>query len=57
MWRYHLTWRTQDIIQAFTLRWLVEVFVQDWKTYEGWGALTKQPGEEGSSPAIPALGC
>jgi hypothetical protein len=35
-----LTWRTQDIVQAFTWRWLVEVFVQDWKTYEGWGALT-----------------
>lgn len=47
-----LTWRTQDIIQAFTLRWLVEVFVQDWKTYEGWGALTKQPGEEGSSRSL-----
>ena len=24
-----LTWRTQDIVQAFTGRWLVEVFVQD----------------------------
>jgi hypothetical protein len=47
-----LTWRTQDIVQAFTLRWLVEVFVQDWKTYEGWGALTKQPGEAGSSRSL-----
>jgi hypothetical protein len=47
-----LTWRTQDVVQAFTLRWLVEVFVQDWKTYEGWGALTKQPGEEGSSRSL-----
>lgn len=47
-----LTWRSQDIVQAFTLRWLVEVFVQDWKTYEGWGALTKQPGEEGSSRSL-----
>ena len=35
-----LTWRTEDIVQAFTLRWLVEVFIQDWKGYEGWGALT-----------------
>jgi hypothetical protein len=26
-----LTWRTEDIVQAFTLRWLVEVFIQDWK--------------------------
>ncbi|GFO72392.1 hypothetical protein BJAS_P2596 [Bathymodiolus japonicus methanotrophic gill symbiont] len=29
-----LTWRTQDIIQAYTLRWLVEVFFEDWKLYE-----------------------
>ena len=43
-----LSWRTEDIVQTFTLRWLVEVFIQDWKGYEGWGALTKQPGVEGS---------
>ncbi|MFQ5821983.1 MAG: transposase [Candidatus Heimdallarchaeota archaeon] len=43
-----MTWRTLDIVQAYTLRWLVEVFFQDWKSYEGWGTLTKQPGEEGS---------
>ena len=30
-----LTWRTLDIVQGHTLRWLVEVFVQDWKSYEG----------------------
>jgi hypothetical protein len=47
-----LSWRTEDIVQAFTLRWLVEVFIQDWKGYEGWGALTKQPGEEGSSRGL-----
>ena len=47
-----LTWRTQDILQAATLRWLVEVFFQDWKAYEGWGALTKQRGEEGSSRSL-----
>ena len=34
--------------QSFTR----QVFVQDWKTYEGWGALTKQPGEEGSSRSL-----
>lgn len=43
-----MTWRTLDIVQAYTLRWVVEVFFQDWKSYEGWGTLTKQPGEEGS---------
>jgi hypothetical protein len=47
-----LTWRTEDIVQAFTLRWLVEVFIEDWKGYEGWGALTKQPGEAGSSRGL-----
>ncbi|BAP56509.1 transposase family protein [Thioploca ingrica] len=44
-----LSWRTQDIIQAYTLRWLVEVFFEDWKLYEGWGREAKQLDEEGSS--------
>jgi hypothetical protein len=30
-----LSWRTVDIVQAHTLRWLVEVFVQDWEAHEG----------------------
>ncbi len=47
-----LTWRTLDIVQAYTFRWLVEVFIVDWKAHEGWGALTKQPGEEGSSRSL-----
>jgi hypothetical protein len=47
-----LSWRTVDIIQAYSLRWLVEVFFSDWKLYEGWGQLTKQPDEEGSSRSL-----
>jgi len=47
-----LTWRTLDIIQGQTLRWLVEVFVQDWKSYEGWNQLTKQPGHEGARRSV-----
>jgi hypothetical protein len=47
-----LTWRTLDIVQAYTFRWLIEVFFSDWKAHEGWGALTKQPGEEGSSRSL-----
>ncbi len=43
-----MSWRTLDIAQAQTLRWLVEVFIEDWKGYEGWGQLTKQTDEEGS---------
>ena len=47
-----LTWRTLDIVQGQTLRWLVEVFLQDWKSYEGWSQLTKQPGEEGARKSV-----
>jgi len=47
-----MSWRTPDIVQAHTLRWLVEVFLQDWKAYEGWGQLTKQPDEEGSRRSL-----
>jgi len=47
-----LSWRTMDITQAYTLRWLVEVFFQDWKSHEGWVKLAKQPGKEGSSRSL-----
>jgi hypothetical protein len=47
-----LSWRTLDIVQGHTLRWLVEVFIQDWKSYEGWSPLTKQPGEEGARQSV-----
>jgi len=47
-----LSWRTNDIVQAYTLRWLVEVFFEDWKLYEGWGQLAKQPDYEGSSRSL-----
>jgi hypothetical protein len=47
-----MSWRTLDIIQAYTLRWLVEVFFEDWKLYEGWGREAKQLDEEGSSRGL-----
>ena len=47
-----VSWRTLDIIQAYSLRWLVEVFFEDWKLYEGWGREAKQYGEEGSSRGL-----
>lgn len=47
-----LSWRTEDVVHGHTLRWLVEVFFEDWKLYEGWGQLTKQPDEEGSSRSL-----
>lgn len=43
-----MTWRALDITQARTLRWLIEVFFEDWKAHHGWVKLAKQPGEEGS---------
>ena len=48
----NLSWRTLDIVQGHTLRWLVEVFIQDWKSYEGWSQLTKQPGVEGARHSV-----
>jgi DDE superfamily endonuclease len=47
-----LSWRTQDIVEAYTLRWFVEVFFEDWKGNEGWGKLTKHTGEDGSSRSL-----
>jgi hypothetical protein len=47
-----LSWRTLDIVQGHSLRWLVEVFVQDWKGHEGWAQLTKQPGEDGARRSV-----
>jgi hypothetical protein len=47
-----LSWRTLDIAEAYTLRWLVEVFFEDRKQNEGWGALTKQTGEDGSDRSL-----
>ncbi len=41
-----LTWRHKDIAQTYTLRWLVEVFMADWKGHGGWNALSKQQGDE-----------
>lgn len=47
-----LSWRTIDIIQAYSIRWIVEVFIEDWKSYEGWAQLAKQTGEEGTSRGL-----
>ena len=47
-----LTWRLTDIAAGYTLRWLVEVFIQDWKSYEGWCQLAKQPGVEGTRKGV-----
>ncbi|MBF0299725.1 MAG: transposase [Oligoflexia bacterium] len=46
-----LCWRMNDIVQTYTLRWLVEVFIEDWKNYEGWRELKLQY-VEGSERAV-----
>jgi hypothetical protein len=46
------SWRDIDIIKTYSLRWLVEVFIQDWKSYEGWNQLAKQRGETGSDHGV-----
>ena len=47
-----LSWRTIDIVQGYTFRWLAEVFFEDWKLYQGWGQLTKQFDDDGSSRSL-----
>lgn len=46
------SWVAQSIIQSYALRWLVEVFFQDWKSYEGWGQLAKHTGFDGSNRGL-----
>jgi hypothetical protein len=46
------SWRDIDVIKTYALRWLVEVFIQDWKSYEGWNQLAKQQGVEGSDRGV-----
>lgn len=48
----NMTWRMTDIAEAYTMRWLVEVFFSDWKQYEGWCQMAKQPGVEGSNRGL-----
>jgi hypothetical protein len=47
-----MTWRYEDIIKTYAFRWLVEVFIQDWKQCEGWNKLAKQTGTEGSTRGV-----
>jgi hypothetical protein len=47
-----MSWQPLDIIKAFSQRWLVEVFIQDWKSYEGWNSMAKQTGVDGSVRGI-----
>ena len=43
-----LSWRAIDIVSAYTLRWLVEVFIQDWKGHMGFDSMAIHQGVDGS---------
>ena len=47
-----MSWMPHHIIATYSLRWFVEVFISDWKTYEGWAVLTKHIGYEGSNMTL-----
>ncbi|MFO1432683.1 MAG: transposase [Candidatus Competibacteraceae bacterium] len=47
-----MRWRAVDVASAYPLRWLVEVFFEDWKLDEGWGQLAPPWDEEGSSRGL-----
>lgn len=46
------TWFDIDVIKAYAFRWLVEVFIQDWKSHEGWDQLAMQRGTDGSKRGV-----
>lgn len=51
-----LSWNMTEIMQEYTLRWLIEVFIEDWVCYCGYCSLAKQRGYEGSArPLILSL--
>lgn len=48
-----MSWRTEDIIRAYTLRWLVEVFFEDWGNFTRVGGQeARQFDEKGSSRSL-----
>ncbi len=45
---HDLSWQSEDIIRYYSLRWLVEVFIEDWKQHEGWPSLAYQQDVDGA---------
>lgn len=51
-----LSWNMTEIMQEYTLRWLIEVFIEDWVCYCDYCSLAKQRGYDGSArPLILSL--
>ena len=55
-WQYlfgtDLTWTAESVIKAYGLRWLVEVFFEDWKQYDGWGVGALQRSVDGAARGV-----
>jgi hypothetical protein len=47
-----LSWRAIDIVRAYSIRWLIEVVIEDWKMYNGWGKMAFQRGEDGACRGV-----
>lgn len=47
-----LSWRSDDIIRAYALRWLIEVANFDWKQHDGWGRSASQYGADGACRGV-----
>lgn len=45
-------YRSEKIIMAYGQRWFVEVVIQDWKEYDGWGKWALQRGDEGARSGV-----
>lgn len=46
------SWTSMEIIKAYSLRWLIEVFFSDWKRYDGWGQTAFQQGDDGACRGV-----
>lgn len=55
-WQYifgtDLTWTSETLIKAYGLRWIVEVFFEDWKKHDGWGVGALQRSVEGARQGV-----
>jgi hypothetical protein len=47
-----LTWKAEDILRCYSFRWLVEVEIEDWKLYEGYGRRAMQQGADGACRGV-----
>jgi hypothetical protein len=48
----NMSWMPHHVIATYTFRWLVEVFISDWKRFEAWAVLTKHTGVDGANHSL-----